>query len=134
MKKVNVRVERSKDGYYWLNSQNLQNVLVGNGQTLQEAKEDFAASYDEMKLSYIENNKPIPEELIDLEFDYQYDTASALVEFSFINLTALAKEIGINASLMHQYKAGQYISPAQAEKIQLGINRMGERMVAFRML
>lgn len=71
MKKVIVRIERGEDGYYWLNSQGLQNILVGNGQTLQEAKEDFAASYNEMKLSYTENGEPLPEELIDLEFEFQ---------------------------------------------------------------
>ena len=128
-------IERGKDGTFGIYTPNLECATIsGNGNTLAEAKSDFIEAYDNVKLAFQDIGKPVPEELIDLEFDYQYDTASALVEFSFINLTALAKEIGINTSLMHQYKAGQYISSAQAEKIQLGINRMGERMAAFRMI
>lgn len=71
MKKVIVRIERGEDGYYWLNSQDLQNVLVGNGVTIEEAKTDFLSCLEEMKLCYTEEGKPLPEELVDTEFEFQ---------------------------------------------------------------
>ena len=46
--------------------------------------------------------------------------------YSFINVTAFAKMIGINGSLMRQYKKGDtYISSSQLEKIQTFVNKMG---------
>lgn len=133
--KAKVRICRGKDGAYWLNSEGLDNVLVGTGDTLEAAKTDFQDCLADMKTSYTENNEPIPAELQDIEFEYEYDTACALTELShYINMSALAKEIGINASLLRQYKQGQYISAAQAQKIQMGINNIGKRMVAFTIL
>lgn len=133
--KVKVRIERGKDGAYWLNSEGLSNVLVGTGDTLEAAKADFQECLSEMKASYTENNEPVPEELQNVEFEYEYDTACALTELShYINLSALAKEVGINASLLRQYKQGQYISATQAQKIQTGINNLGKRMAAFTIL
>ena len=71
MKKVIVRIERSEDGYYWLNSQGLQNILVGNGATIEEAKADFLSCFEEMKLSYTERGEALPDELVDTEFEFQ---------------------------------------------------------------
>ena len=133
--KTKVRIERGKDGAYWLNSEGLSNVLVGTGDTLEAAKVDFQECLSEMKAGYTENNEPVPEELENIEFEYEYDTACALTELSrYINMAALAKEVGINASLLRQYKQGQYISATQAQKIQAGINRLGKRMATFTIL
>lgn len=135
MATIIVRIERSKDGAYWLNSEGLQNVLVGTGSTIEEAKEDFRLCLQDMIDSYTECGEAVPEELKDLEFEYRYDTASVLTAVSkYISLSALAKETGINASLLRQYKQGQYISAAQAQKIQSGIRSMSKRIASFTLL
>ena len=39
--KTIVLIERGKDGLYWLRTSGLQNMIMGSGSSLQEAKEDF---------------------------------------------------------------------------------------------
>lgn len=130
-----VRIERGKNGDYWLNSDGLKNILVGTGSTIEEAKADFIQSLQDMIDSYTENDEPIPDELKDITFDYYYDTASVLAEVAkYINLSALARETGINASLIRQYKQGQYISAQQAQKIQEGLHSMGNKIAGIKLI
>lgn len=85
-----------------------------------------------MRDSYTENGEPLPRELEHLEFAYEYDTASVLEELSpLLNMTAFARSIGINPSLIRQYKRGQYISPRQSRRIQDGILQLGNRLSAY---
>lgn len=126
-------IERGKDGSYGIYTPDLVSTIAGNGMSLEEAKKDFLLAYNEMLLAYKEDlKKEMPDELKDLEFVYKYDAACALEECSkYIKLTELAKEIGINASLLRQYKKGQYISAVQAKRIQVGINQIGMRIASF---
>ncbi|MCQ2347915.1 MAG: type II toxin-antitoxin system HicB family antitoxin [Paludibacteraceae bacterium] len=132
--KTTVLIELGKDGSFGLHTPDLENIIIGNGATLVEAKADFDSCLNDMKASYIEDGEQLPEELKNLEFEYKYDTASALEEFSFINLAAFSKIVGINDTLMRRYKKGEYISRAQAQRIQDGINQLGRKMAAFTMV
>jgi predicted RNase H-like HicB family nuclease len=80
--KVVVIIEKGIDGtfdacmeYY----ENLSFGLLGQGDTVEEAIEDFYKTRDEMKLHYQETGKYFPE---DLEFEFKYDTASFLSYYS----------------------------------------------------
>lgn len=65
-------IEGGNGESYSIHTPNLSHhIIVGVGDTLQEAKEDFYDAYNEMKLSYTENGEPLPEELVDLEFEFQ---------------------------------------------------------------
>ena len=89
-------------------------------------------SYQEMLASYTEEGEPIPEELRDLEFEYKYDIASFFDEFNWINISALARVLGMNKSLLHQYKKGNtYISHEQMKRIETGIHELGRKMLEF---
>lgn len=128
-------IERGKDGSFGIYTPDLESTISGNGRTLDEAKKDFEDAYHEALEVFAEMGSPVPEELKDLEFEYRYDTASVLTAVSkYISLSALAKETGINASLLRQYKQGQYISAAQAQKIQSGIRSMSKRIASFTLL
>jgi len=106
--------------------------FLGTGNTVLEAKEDFLNSYQEMLDSYIEAGMPVPDELRDLEFEYKYDIASFFNEFSWINISALAKVLGMNKSLLYQYKKGNtYISHAQMKRIEKGVHELGNKLLAF---
>ncbi|MGN0208758.1 MAG: type II toxin-antitoxin system HicB family antitoxin [Paludibacteraceae bacterium] len=131
MKKVIVTIERGEDGGYSLYAPDLQNVIIGMGDTVEQAKEDFAEGYREMVETYQEDGVPVPEELQDVEFEYRYDAASMLAEAGkYINLAALARETGINATLIRQYKKGQYISAKQAQRLQEGLQSMSRKIAA----
>ena len=66
--KTIVLIERGKDGLYWLRTSGLQNMIMGSGSSLQEAKEDFEICLQDMKESYTECGEALPEELVNLSF------------------------------------------------------------------
>jgi len=107
-------------------------VIFGNGNTVEEAKEDLLNSYREVLSVFEEDGEPIPEDLRDLEFDFKYDIASFFNEFNWINISALAKVLGMNKSLLHQYKKGDtYISHQQMKRIEEGVHELGKKLLAF---
>jgi len=107
-------------------------VIFGNGNTVEEAKEDLLNSYREVLSVFEEEGEPIPEDLRDLEFDFKYDIASFFNEFNWINISALAKVLGMNKSLLHQYKKGDtYISHQQMKRIEEGVHELGKKLLAF---
>ena len=123
---MTVAIEKQNDGtYIAFNTECDQFTAIGSGATIADAKEDFFNTIEEMKEVYQENGDEIPEELLDAPV-FKFDLSSFFEYYSFINVTAFAKMIGINSSLMRQYKKGNtYISNAQLEKIQSFVNEMG---------
>ena len=107
-------------------------MIFGDGDTVQEAKEDLLNSYQEVLDYFKDEGKPVPEELQDLEFVYKYDIASFFNEFNWINISALAKVLGMNKSLLYQYKKGNtYISHEQMKRIEKGVHELGKKLLAF---
>ena len=135
MKTTKAIIEKGNDGTYGIYPPDIKNVFWGDGNTVLEAKQDFLNSYQEMLDSYTEDNKPIPEELQDLQFEYQYDVSAIFNDNPYLNISSTAKQIGINPSLMRQYASGkQYISKAQVQKIQNGIRAIGRKLAKIQML
>ena len=68
-------IERGKDGSFGIFTPDINHTIIGDGNTVEEAKVDFKNSVKEMILSYTENGKEIPDELKDIQFVYKYDIA-----------------------------------------------------------
>ena len=102
--KVNVTIERAKDGSFWCQTDTaiLGGYLTATGKTVQEAKEDLAECMEEAKNSLEAEGKVFPE----VEFTYKYDLQSFFNYFSFLNVSDIAKRSGVNPSLMRQYASG----------------------------
>lgn len=66
-------IERAKSRTFAIYMPTLNNVILGSGNSVKEAKLDFMNSLDEMILSYAEFGKAIPEELIGVEFMFKLD-------------------------------------------------------------
>lgn len=64
-------IEGGNGESYGIHTPNMSNIIVGIGDTLQEAKEDFYIAYEEMKLSYTERGEALPDELVDTEFEFK---------------------------------------------------------------
>ena len=128
MKKVIAIIEKGGDGSYSIYAPKLKNFIVGDGDTVAEAKEDFLIGYQEMIESYVQSGKPIPEELRNTVFVYQYDTSAFFNAHPYLNASKLAEQLHINTSLMRQYKRGQYISEKQVLRIQEGIRSIGREL------
>ncbi len=130
MKKVTAIIERGADGSYGIYTPKLKNTIIGEGNTVEEAKADFLIGYQEMVDTYKEDNKPLPKELQDIEFTYQYDLAAFYDAHPYLNVSKIAQYVGINDTLMRQYRRGQYISEAQVLRIQNGIRAIGKELSA----
>ena len=79
MKKVIAIIEKGNDGSFGIHAPALKNFIFGEGDTVAEAQEDFMVGYQEMIETYENDGLPIPEELRDVVFEYQYDI-SAIVD------------------------------------------------------
>lgn len=124
-------IEKGTDGTYGVFAPNLQSTIIGEGASVAEAKADFLNTYEEIKIAFAEAGEDMPSELKDLEFEFQYDVASIFNYFDFINVSKFAKRVGINASLMRQYKScGTAISEAQAKRIQTALREVGNELLA----
>ena len=130
-----VSIEKQNDGtYIAYNKESDEFTALGTGGTIAEAKEDFFNSVEEMKEVYQENGDEVPAALMEKP-TFKFDLASFFEYYSFINVTTFAKMIGINSSLMRQYKKGNtYISDAQLEKIQTFVNNMGTDFQGLRLV
>ena len=123
-------IERGKDGSYGIYTPDLENTISGNGVTLEAAKRDFEEAYNEVSDTFALMGAPLPEELKDLEFEYHYDLASFYEAHPYLNVSQTARYIGINDTLMRQYRRGQYISEAQLRRIEEGIHNIGRELLS----
>lgn len=71
--KIKAFIEQGSDGSYgiYLDDNDANILIIGEGNTLAEAKEDFFVCRNEMKAYYEEQGRVFP----DLEFVFQYDSS-----------------------------------------------------------
>ncbi len=132
---MEVRIEKQSDGtYIAYNTTGDHVTLLGTGDTVSEAKKDFRDSYEGVKENYEARVNLMPDEHTD-EISSNFDISSLFEYYSMINVSALGRYLGINPSLMRQYKKGDtYISEAQLEKIEQGIHRLGSELQALKLV
>ncbi|MFV0376911.1 MAG: type II toxin-antitoxin system HicB family antitoxin [Mangrovibacterium sp.] len=133
MKKILVIIEKGTDGLYSAYTPDLKStVLNGQGYTVDEAIEDMKVSMEEVTEVYQESTGKVPDELHGpIEFEYRYDVPSLFNYFDTINLASFSKKVGINASLLRQYKNGlAFASKKQVDKIKAGLHDLGKQLIA----
>jgi predicted RNase H-like HicB family nuclease len=126
-------IEKGKDGMYTIFTPKTQSFIIGIGNTVEEAKADFENSVKEVKEVYEENSENLPDELLDVTFEYKYDIASFFNYFDWINVTKFAKKARINSSLMRHYKGGEYISQKQVAKIENALHELGKEILSIKL-
>lgn len=129
---MHVRIEKQTDGtYIAYNTTGDKVQLIGTGDSVQAAKEDFFNSIEEVKASYVGRKENTPDELVE-NVEFHFDISSLFEYYSMFNVSALARYLGINPSLMRQYKRGDTpISDAQLEKIETGIHRLAHELASL---
>lgn len=132
---MKVSIEKQSDGTYIAYNTTGEKVqLIGTGNTVKEAKEDFFNSLEEVKETYTELGDEMPECLAEA-IDFRFDISSLFEYYSMFNVSALGRYLGINDSLMRQYRKGDTpISDKQLEKIEAGIHRLGVELAALRLV
>ncbi len=132
---MRVSIEKQSDGTYIAYNTTGEKVsLIGTGDTVKEAKEDFFNTIEEVRQSYEEIGDEMPS-CLDEEVEFHFDLSSLFEYFSVLNVSALARYLGINDSLMRQYRKGDTpISDKQLERIEAGIHRLGSELAALRLV
>ena len=130
MRKINVFIERGKDDTYGayidLNETQLTYGIIGDGNTVKEAIDDFYNSYAEMKELYKDEDKSFEE----IEFIFKYDMASFLQYYSgILSLAGLERLTGVNQGQLSHYING-YRTPSQKtkEKIEKALHNFGDEI------
>lgn len=99
--------------------------LGGAGSTVEEAKNDCFAFYDEMKIDYPDENLP------DLDITWEFDFPSFMNQFDFINITKVAKYMGMSPSNFRHYAAGsKKMSQKQFTRVKKAFREMSDELNA----
>jgi hypothetical protein len=99
--------------------------LGGSGATVEEAKKDCFAFYDEMRQDY--PNESFPE----LDVSWVFDFPSFFNHFDFLNVSKVAKYAEMSPSNFRHYAAGsKNMSQKQFLKVKQAFGRMADEMKA----
>ena len=123
MEKVKAYVAREKNGTYSIfvdDNAPINYGLVGEGNTVGEAIEEWNNLYKAMKQSYESDGMPF----VEAEFNFVYDVASFLSYYgNLITFKGLSKLTGVSAAQLSQYATGyRNPSPKTTQKIQRGLH------------
>ena len=94
----------------------------GGGSSARKVMEDTYLSLQETKEDWAKEGKEFP----DVEFDFRFDVGS-FFDYYPIDVTAFARYIGMNASVLRQYVTGLREPKEEAiKRIREGINKLSE--------
>ena len=107
-------------------------MLLGQGNTIEEAKADLMRSKEEMKSAYIEAGESF--DFDNIEFEFVLDTVSFLRHSPF-TLTGLQKITGINSKQLSHYVTGhRKPSPKTVQRIREGVSQFAETLSRTRLI
>jgi predicted RNase H-like HicB family nuclease len=127
--KVEAIIEKSTDGNYGIYLPEIPGVGV-TGDTEEEAKinlreiiRDIVAQCEKDGISDYVNGG-------NLDISYRYDPSAFFKTFDVFSVSSLAKAIGINGSLMRQYKTGRtYLSEERKKQIETSIHHLAKELL-----
>lgn len=131
MKKVKVFIEKSEYGFSaYMEEAGLDYGLFGEGKTVEEAIDDFNKSYIGMREYYERHEKKFEE----IEYEFFYDTASFLEEYSkAFSLAGLERITGVSQTQLGHYLHGRRKPTRKTiDKIQKGVQQFALNLTAVR--
>lgn len=128
MQSINVKIERGEDGTYgaYIINNTLPFGIIGEGNTSNQAKDDFLSSYNSMREYYEKTNK----KFVECKFEFSYDVASFLNYYSkILSLSGLEHITGINQGQLSHYVTG-HRKPGKKtiEKIESNLHKFAEEL------
>lgn len=135
MKTLKAIIEKGLDGFYSIYMPEIPGIY-GSGETETEAKEGLLEAI-EIATEHVEETRtntyyaPL---LKKYSIEYTYDLSGFFKTHNYFDVSAFAKRIGINASLMRSYKTGiKKASPLQKTKILEGIYAVADELHEVRL-
>ena len=120
MKHYKLIIEKNVDGF-WGQLDKLKSVF-SNGESIDALIKN---TNEAVSIYFEEIGKPIPEYELELVMDIQ----NFFEVNDYINISTLAKRIGMNSSLLRQYSKGlKFPSVKQVAKIEKEIRKIGNEL------
>lgn len=133
MEKTIAMIERGKDGTWgvYIGSDNAPYGLLGDGNTLREAMDNFHDSYQEMGEYYREQGRKFTE----LVFVFKYDLASFLGYYiDIMSIEGLSRLTGIRPGQLRGYVTGRRKPGIKTiEKIQRRLHTFADELRGVRL-
>jgi predicted RNase H-like HicB family nuclease len=127
--KVEAIIEKSSDGGYGIYIPSMPGIAV-IGDTEDEAKMNLWEVIKDIVKQCKEDGIKDQVNGGKLDISFRYDPSGFFKAFNIFNVSSLAKVIGIDGSLMRQYKAGKtYISEARKRQIETGIHELANKLL-----
>ena len=121
MKTYKLIIEKGEDGF-WGRIEDSNSIITSFGETIDHLRSSMKEA---MELYFEDLEKPIPK----YEFELVMDIQEFFIINDFINISTLAKRIGMNSSLLRQYAKGiKFPSLKQVNKIENAIRKIGKQL------
>lgn len=92
----------------------VKGTVLGCGSSANAAIEDMLEGWNESAEFLREEGEEVPT----LEIEYRFDVGSLFNYYDFVNIAGVAREIGVNPSVMRQYAIG-IRKPSEERKAQI---------------
>jgi len=121
MKTYKLIIEKGVDGF-WGRIEDNDSLITSFGETIDHLR---SSMQEALELYFEDLEKPIPK----YEFELVMDIQEFFLINDFINISTLAKRIGMNSSLLRQYAKGiKFPSLKQVNKIENAIRQIGKQL------
>lgn len=109
----------------YMNITELKTGVLGLGSSAKAAINDMMSGWQDAVADFKDDGIEAPE----LEIEYRFDVGSLFSFYDFVNIAGVAREIGINPSVMRQYAIGtRKPSTERKAEIMSGFKRLALKM------
>lgn len=109
----------------YMNITELKTGVLGLGSSAKAAINDMMSGWQDAVADFKDDGIEAPE----LEIEYRFDVGSLFSFYDFVNIAGVAREIGINPSVMRQYAIGtRKPSTERKAEIMVGFKRLALKM------
>ena len=136
MKKIRVTVRKEK-GVYWGNTENIEGIVVADGKTLEELKNNMQEAFA-FHLEQCEKDKDydfVNKYKKGVEFVYEIALEGISQQLPELNIAELARRVAISPVMMRKYATGKS-NPSEKRllEIQQGIRDIGRELSQVKLL
>ena len=123
---ANVKREPGEKNFScYMNITELKTGVLGLGSSAKAAINDMMSGWHDAVADFKDDGIEAPE----LEIEYRFDVGSLFSFYDFVNIAGVAREIGINPSVMRQYAIGtRKPSTERKAEIMTGFKRLALKM------
>ena len=123
---ANVKREPGEKNYSCLLTvKPIKGTVLGCGSSAKAAIEDMLKGWNETTEYLKEEGEEVPA----LEIEYRFDVGSLFCYYDFVNIAGVAREIGLNPSVIRQYVIGMRKPSIERKKLIItGLKSLADKM------